>query len=155
MGVRGEIFSTKVTLQNRTYFFNVKENRMGDIYLNIVESKNRETGGFERQSLVLFNDDLRDFMDGFNESLKVMDKAAKEKKKFSPRKPKPEGEDFEKKPRSGDFEALGNPFGKKKYSRKNGNDPKPRAGKDQKPHDKKPRPKAVKAVRRSDEKQSE
>jgi hypothetical protein len=39
MGIRGEIFSTKVQLQNRTYFFNVKENRMGDLYLNIVESK--------------------------------------------------------------------------------------------------------------------
>jgi hypothetical protein len=40
MGVRGEIFSNRVILPNRTYFFNVKENRMGDLYLNIVESKN-------------------------------------------------------------------------------------------------------------------
>jgi len=29
MGVRGEIFSNRVILPNRTYFFNVKENRMG------------------------------------------------------------------------------------------------------------------------------
>jgi len=29
MGIRGEIFSEKVILPNRTYFFNVKENRMG------------------------------------------------------------------------------------------------------------------------------
>jgi len=29
MGVRGELFSQKVILPNRTYFFNVKENRMG------------------------------------------------------------------------------------------------------------------------------
>jgi hypothetical protein len=29
MGIRGELFSTKVMLPNRTYFFNVKENRMG------------------------------------------------------------------------------------------------------------------------------
>ena len=48
MGVRGELFSNKVMLANRTYFFNVKENRMGDLYLNIVESKNRDNGGFDR-----------------------------------------------------------------------------------------------------------
>lgn len=149
MGVRGEIFSTKVALQNRTYFFNVKENRMGDLYLNIVESKNRETGGFERQSLVLFNDDLREFLSGFDASLKVMEKAAKEKKKFLPRKPKPE--EFETKPRSGDFETAGSPAAKKKYGRKNESDQKPKSGKDQKPWDKKPRPKAIKAVRRENE----
>ncbi|MDR2048057.1 MAG: DUF3276 family protein, partial [Treponema sp.] len=58
MGIRGEIFSTKLLLQNRTYFFNVKENRLGDLYLNIVESKNKEPGGFERQSVIVFADDL-------------------------------------------------------------------------------------------------
>ncbi|MDR1325952.1 MAG: DUF3276 family protein [Treponema sp.] len=81
MGVRGELFSTKVQLANRTYFFNVKENRMGDLYLNIVESKNRETGGFERQSIVLFADDLSEFLSGFEESLRVMEKATREKKR--------------------------------------------------------------------------
>jgi hypothetical protein len=81
MGIRGEIFSTRVLLQNRTYFFNVKENRMGDLYLNIVESKNRETGGFERQSVVLFADDLQDFLKGFDDSLRVLEKAMRERKK--------------------------------------------------------------------------
>ena len=81
MGIRGELFSTKVALQNRTYFFNVKENRLGDLYLNIVESKNRETGGFERQSVILFADDLKEFLFGFEESLKVMEKASREKRK--------------------------------------------------------------------------
>ena len=74
MGLRGELFSTKVIQQNRTYFFNVKENRMGDLYLNIVESKNRETGGFERQSVILFADDLQEFLKGFDEALRVMEK---------------------------------------------------------------------------------
>ena len=81
MGIRGEIYSTKVTLENRTYFFNVKENRLGDLYLNIVESKNKETGGFDRQSVVLFADDLQDFLKGFEESLKVMEKEVREKRK--------------------------------------------------------------------------
>jgi hypothetical protein len=81
MGIRGEIFSTRVLLQNRTYFFNVKENRMGDLYLNIVESKNRDAGGFERQSVVLFAEDLQDFLKGFDDSLRVLEKAIRERKK--------------------------------------------------------------------------
>jgi hypothetical protein len=81
MGVRGELFSSRVILPNRTYFFNVKENRMGDLYLNIVESKNRETGGFDRQSVILFADDLREFLKGFDESLRVLEKAVREKRR--------------------------------------------------------------------------
>ena len=81
MGVRGELFSTKVMLQNRTYFFNVKENRLGDLYLNIVESKNRDEGGFERQSVILFAEDLQDFLGGFDDALRVLEKAAREKRR--------------------------------------------------------------------------
>jgi hypothetical protein len=80
MGIRGEIFSTKLILPNRTYFFNVKENRMGDLYLNIVESKNKETGGFERQSVIVFADDLPAFLGNFDAALKKMEKAVREQK---------------------------------------------------------------------------
>lgn len=84
MGVRGEVFSTRVVLQNRTYFFNVKENRMGDLYLNIVESKNRDEGGFDRQSVILFAEDLQEFLRGFDESLKVLEKSVREKRRGRP-----------------------------------------------------------------------
>ena len=89
MGVRGEIFSTKVQLQNRTYFFNVKENRLGDLYLNIVESKNRDEGGFERQSVILFAEDLQSFLQGFDEALLVLEKSEREKRRG--RKPEVQG----------------------------------------------------------------
>ena len=81
MGIRGELFSTKVLLQNRTYFFNVKENRLGDLYLNIVESKNKDEGGFDRQSVILFAEDLQEFLKGFDESLRVLEKASREKRR--------------------------------------------------------------------------
>ena len=99
MGVRGEIFSSKVALANRTYFFNVKENRMGDLYLNIVESKNRDNGGFERQSVILFADDLKEFLKGFDDSLRVLEKAVREKKRTpsEERFPKAGGSRFERK----------------------------------------------------------
>ena len=89
MGVRGELFSTKVSLQNRTYFFNVKENRLGDLYLNIVESKNRDEGGFERQSVILFADDLQSFLQGFDEALRVLEKGQREKRRG--KKPEAQG----------------------------------------------------------------
>jgi hypothetical protein len=85
MGIRGEIYSTTVGLPNRTYFFNVKENRLGDLYLNIVESKNKDSGGFERQSVILFADDLSEFLKGFDESLRALEKAMKEKRRAPPR----------------------------------------------------------------------
>lgn len=86
MGIRGELFSKKVLLQNRSYFFNVKENRKGDLYLNIVESKNRDEGGFERQSVILFEEDVQDFLRGFDESLKVLERAVREKRRAAPKK---------------------------------------------------------------------
>jgi hypothetical protein len=94
MGLRGELFSTRVILQNRTYFFNVKENRMGDLYLNIVESKNRETGGFDRQSIILFADDLQEFLKGFDESLRILEKETRERRRSS--KSETPGEKFDK-----------------------------------------------------------
>ncbi|AEJ19187.1 DUF3276 family protein [Gracilinema caldarium] len=108
MGMRGELFSTKVNLQNRTYFFNVKENRMGDLYLNIVESKNKETGGFDRQSIVLFAEDLQEFLKGFDGSLKVLEKAYKEKKRA----------EFEKKDTANKLNAPEQGASKKRYLKK-------------------------------------
>ena len=57
---------------------------MGDLYLNIVESKNREIGGFDRQSVILFADDLQEFLKGFDESLRVLEKAVREKRHSGP-----------------------------------------------------------------------
>ncbi|MDR2766997.1 MAG: DUF3276 family protein [Treponema sp.] len=85
MGIRGEVYSTSLILPNRTYFFNVKENRVGDLYLNIVESKNREGSGFERQSVIVFADDLPAFLGDFDKALKALEKSVREQKR-SPRK---------------------------------------------------------------------
>jgi hypothetical protein len=112
MGIRGEIFSTKVLLQNRSYFFNVKENRMGDLYLNIVESKNRDSGGFERQSVILFAEDLQEFLKGFDDSLRVMEKAIRERKKFT-RRPERPGEEHGGREDHGDSRRGGKTEGRR------------------------------------------
>lgn len=123
MGIRGELYSTKVILKNRTYFFNVKENRMGDLYLNIVESKNKDTGGFERQSVVLFADDLQDFLKGFDESLRVLEKEAREKRKTGEPKRREERSVEEKEP--GDFKKHKERPEKSVFIKKRGPDEKP------------------------------
>jgi hypothetical protein len=71
MGTRGEIFSSKANTAKRTYFFNVKENRTGDVFLNIVESKKmgEDNTQFERRSLVVFKEDLEAFLDAFDQAV--------------------------------------------------------------------------------------
>jgi hypothetical protein len=74
MGIRGELFSTRMSCEGRTYFFNVKQNRMGDVFLTIVESKPTETETFDRRSIVVFREDMRVFLKAFQSALKFMEK---------------------------------------------------------------------------------
>jgi hypothetical protein len=74
MGIRGELFSSRVSTEGRTYFFNVKENRMGDVFLTIVESKPTEAENFERRSIVIFRDNVKDFLTAFQSALSFMEK---------------------------------------------------------------------------------
>lgn len=78
MGIRGEVFSTKTSTGKRTYFFNVKENRHGDLFLNMVESKKQVDSSFERHSMIVFKEDLQAFLEGFNEAIKYLKDDPKE-----------------------------------------------------------------------------
>ncbi|MFP4644391.1 MAG: DUF3276 family protein [Spirochaetales bacterium] len=74
MAQRGELFSSRVNRENRTYFFNIKENRRGDMFMSIVESKKLASGEFERHQIMVFEEDLIPFAEGMNEALDVMRK---------------------------------------------------------------------------------
>jgi hypothetical protein len=74
MGIRGEVFSSKTTIGKRTYFFNVKENRHGDLFLNIVESKKHGESDFERHQVIVFNEDLEEFLGEFQKAVDFMRK---------------------------------------------------------------------------------
>jgi hypothetical protein len=69
MGIRGEVFSTKTSTGKRTYFFNIKENRHGDWFLNMVESKKQLDSSFERHSMIVFEEDLDEFINGLNQAV--------------------------------------------------------------------------------------
>ncbi len=86
MALRGEVFSTKFTSNDRTYFFNVKENVYGDIFLNIVESKGTpDEGRFIRQSLIVYQEDLGSFVQEFQKALYFVKQRAVQKKTPAPR----------------------------------------------------------------------
>ena len=77
MGIRGEIFSTKTSTGKRTYFFNIKENRHGDLFLNMVESKKQLDSSFERHSMIVFEEDLETFMEGLKQAVEFLRKDKK------------------------------------------------------------------------------
>ena len=81
MGVRGELFTTQVTLDNRSYFFNVKENRTGDVFLQIVESKSRNGEDFDRHAICIFAEDMQKFFKGLDDSVSFIDTDRKERSK--------------------------------------------------------------------------
>ncbi|MBB6479132.1 DUF3276 family protein [Spirochaeta isovalerica] len=70
MGKRGELFTEKLFSENgsKTYFFNVKENRFGDYFLNIVESSKNDNGRFDRYSIIVFEEDLDLFVSDFRKA---------------------------------------------------------------------------------------
>ena len=74
MGIRGEVYSGRVSAGERTYFFNVKENRKGDLFLNIVESKKHGESGFERHQVIVFEESLEQFNAEFEKAVSFMRK---------------------------------------------------------------------------------
>ncbi len=81
MGIRGELYTTQVMLDNRSYFFNVKENRTGDVFLQVVESKSRDGADFDRHQIAVFADDMQKFLQGLNQSLSFIEKDRKARQK--------------------------------------------------------------------------
>ncbi len=72
MGVRGEIFSTRIDSERRTFFFNVKENRRGDRFLNIVESRKNLNEDFSRSQIMIYPEDIEAFMGELKKALDVL-----------------------------------------------------------------------------------
>ncbi|MBK9463165.1 MAG: DUF3276 family protein [Sphingobacteriales bacterium] len=63
-----EIYTVKLTKGNRTYFFDIKKSESDDLYLKISESK-KTASGFEHHRLMIFDEDLKDFVETLKKSL--------------------------------------------------------------------------------------
>lgn len=97
MGIRGELFTTQISAENRTYFFNVKENTKGDVFLQVVESKASEGAGFDRHAVVIFEDEMQIFLQGLDKSIEFIEKNRKEKLKAKAKKAAETKKDFSEK----------------------------------------------------------
>ena len=86
MGIRGELYTTQVMLDNRSYFFNVKENRTGDVFLQIVESKSKDGADFDRHQVAIFEEDMKQFLQGLDDSLNFIQKEKKNRAKIAAEK---------------------------------------------------------------------
>lgn len=70
MGLRGELYTERIFFQNgqKTFFFNVKENRQKDLFLNIVETRRKADSGFDRHSMMIYREDLTAFLKSFSDA---------------------------------------------------------------------------------------
>ncbi|HUX51884.1 MAG TPA: DUF3276 family protein [Spirochaetia bacterium] len=72
MGIRGEVFSARLNTDKRTYFFNVKENRKGDLFLNLVESRKQGDESFDRHEIMVYREDLNEFVRNLERAVSAM-----------------------------------------------------------------------------------
>lgn len=70
---REDVYSKAVRAGKRTYFFDVRSTRGGDLFLNITESKKHthEDGGFhfEKHKIYLYKEDFEKFLHGLEDTL--------------------------------------------------------------------------------------
>ncbi|MCF8360540.1 MAG: PUR family DNA/RNA-binding protein [Prolixibacteraceae bacterium] len=73
---RQEIYSKAVRAGKRTYFFDVKSTRKGELYLTITESKKRfdKQGNyfFEKHKIFLYKEDFDKFSNGLEEIIEYI-----------------------------------------------------------------------------------
>ena len=63
-----ELYSDKITKGSWTYFFDIKKSENGDLYLKISETK-KTASSFEHHRLMIFDEDLKDFVETLKKSL--------------------------------------------------------------------------------------
>lgn len=60
-----DLYTEKVRVGRRTYFFDLKENLDGERYLVITESKAQKDEGFTRDRIIVFSEYIEEFSEAF------------------------------------------------------------------------------------------
>ena|ERR1035437_8829894 len=63
-----ELYTQKLTRGKRSYFFDIKQTEQKDFYIKITESK-PSNNGFEHYRVMVFEEDIEDFMVSFTQCL--------------------------------------------------------------------------------------
>ncbi len=77
---QNEVFSEAVRAGKRTYFFDVKQTRGGEYYLNITESIRKFSEGdakffYEKHRLFLYKEDFEKFKEGLDTVIRFVHRA--------------------------------------------------------------------------------
>lgn len=56
-----EIHSKSIKANSRSYYFNVKKTKTGDLYLDIAETRKKSDGSFERHNIIIFHEQISQF----------------------------------------------------------------------------------------------
>jgi hypothetical protein len=74
-----EIYSNSIRAGKRTYFFDVRQTRNGELFLTITESKKimKEEGDFhfQKHKIFLYKEDFEKFTDGLTDVLSFITKS--------------------------------------------------------------------------------
>lgn len=77
-GYRDEIYSKSVRAGKRTYFFDIKSTRGGDLYVTITESKKKFNADgkffFEKHKIFLYKEDFEKFSEGLVEVIEEIER---------------------------------------------------------------------------------
>ncbi len=77
-GYKDEIYSNSVRAGKRTYFFDIKSTRGGDLYVTVTESKKKFNADgkffFEKHKIFLYKEDFEKFSDGLKDVISEIDK---------------------------------------------------------------------------------
>jgi len=67
-----ELFSRMIRAGRRSYYFDVKQNRQGGAYIVISERKSSDDGQAEHFRVMVFPEDLQNFMQALGEAADYM-----------------------------------------------------------------------------------
>lgn len=77
-GYKDEIYSKSVRAGKRTYFFDIKSTRGGDLYVTVTESKKKFSQDgkftFEKHKIFLYKEDFEKFSEGLTDVVNEIEK---------------------------------------------------------------------------------
>lgn len=77
-GYKDEIYSKSVRAGKRTYFFDIKSTRGGDLYVTVTESKKKFNADgkffFEKHKIFLYKEDFEKFAEGLTDVVEEIEK---------------------------------------------------------------------------------
>jgi len=67
-----ELVSFDFFANGKRYFFNVRETQNGSKFVQVVETRKTKSGGYERYSIVVFKENMEEFIENMQKAFDLM-----------------------------------------------------------------------------------